>query len=137
MMGLTASCKTKVNYSGEDTLLKLTTACATCAMWLCVSCRWPNNLVMASCPFLSNACMFPCRHILDITSGPVGILSLETCCCTLSAVSSGCSRKAAHSLSGIVSSTTSVSIFVKYALSNFEKSWDKVCRKFLYASCHA
>ena len=32
MTGLTASCKTKVNCSGEDTLLKLTTACATCAM---------------------------------------------------------------------------------------------------------
>ena len=74
MMGLTASCKTKVNCSGEDTLLKLTTACATCAMWLCTSCRWPNNLVMASCPFLSNACMFPCRRILDVTSGPVGML---------------------------------------------------------------
>ena len=39
MMGLTASCKTKVNCSGEDTLLNCTTACATCAMWLCASCR--------------------------------------------------------------------------------------------------
>ena len=37
MMGLTASYKTKVNCSGEDTLPKLTTACATCAMWLCAS----------------------------------------------------------------------------------------------------
>ena len=39
MMGLTASFKTKVNYSGEDTLLNCTTACATCDMWLCASCR--------------------------------------------------------------------------------------------------
>ena len=39
MMGLTASFKTKVNCSGEDTLLKCTTACATCDMWLCASCR--------------------------------------------------------------------------------------------------
>ena len=39
MMGLTASFKTKVNCSGEDTLLNCTTACATCAMWLCASCR--------------------------------------------------------------------------------------------------
>ena len=137
MMGLTANCKTKVNCSGEDTLLRSMTAFATYAMWLCASCRWPNSVVMASCPFLSNAHMFPCRCILDVTSGPVRMLSLETCCCTLSAVSSGHSRKAAHSLSGIVSSTTSVSIFVKYVLSNFERSWDKVCRKFLYASCHA
>ena len=39
MMGLTASFKTKVNCSGEDTLLNCTTACATCDMWLCASCR--------------------------------------------------------------------------------------------------
>ena len=37
MMGLTASCKTKVNCSGEHTLLKSTTACATSDMWLCAS----------------------------------------------------------------------------------------------------
>ena len=37
MMGLTASCKTKVNCSGEDTSLTSTTAFATCDMWLCVS----------------------------------------------------------------------------------------------------
>ena len=78
--------------------------------------------------------MFPCRHILDVTSGPVGILSLETHCCTLFAASSGHARKAAHTLSGIVSSTTSVSMLVKYALFNLESSWHKVCRKVLYAS---
>ena len=59
----------------------------------------------ASCPFLSNDFTFSMR-ILDVTSGPVGMLSLETCCCTLSAVSSGHSRNAAHYLSGMVSSTT-------------------------------
>ena len=36
MMGLTASCKTKVNCSGEDTLLKSTTACATSTTCGCV-----------------------------------------------------------------------------------------------------
>ena len=39
MMGLTTSFKTKVNCLGEDTLLNCTTACATCDMWLCASCR--------------------------------------------------------------------------------------------------
>ena len=37
MMGLTASCKTKVNCSGEDTSLTSTTAFATSDMWLCAS----------------------------------------------------------------------------------------------------
>ena len=73
--------------------------------------------------------MFPCRRILDVTSGPVGILSLETRCCTLFAASSGRARKAAHSLSYIVSSTTSVSMLVKYALSNLERSWDKCAER--------
>ena len=88
----------------------------------------------ASCPALSNGVMFSSRCILVVTSGPIGMLSLETRCCTLSAVSSGRSRNAAHSLSGMVSSTSWVSMLVKYALSNFERSRDKVWRKFLYAS---
>ena len=66
---------------------------------------------------------------MDVTSEPVGILSLETHCCTLFAASSGCARKVAQDLSGIVSSTTCVSILVKYVLSNLERSWDKLCRK--------
>ena len=136
MMGLTASCKTKVNCSGEDTSLTLTIAFATSAMWLWTSQRWPNKLVTACCPFLSKHGKFPCRCILDKTSGPSGISSLETRCCILVAASSGRARKASQALSGIVSSMTSLSILVKYALSNLERSWDKACRKVSHASRH-
>ena len=87
----------------------------------------------AYCPFLSKHGKF-CRRILDKTSGPVSISSLETRCCILVAASSGRARKVSQALSGIVSSMISVSIVVKYVLSNLERSWDKACRKVSYAS---
>ena len=89
----------------------------------------------AFCPFLSKHGKF-CRCILDITSGPSGISSLETRCCTLTAASSGCARKASQALSGMVSSMTLGSNLVKYALFNLRRSWDNACMKVCQASRH-
>ena len=87
----------------------------------------------ACCPFLSKHgnC---CRHILDITSGPSGISSLETRCSTLTAASSGRARNASQALSGMVLSMTSGSNLVKYALSKLRRSWDNACMKVCQAS---
>ena len=87
----------------------------------------------ACCPLLSKHGKF-CRRILDITSGPSGISSLETRSCTLIAASSGCARKTSQALSGMVSSMISASNLVKYALSNWMRSWDKACMKVCQAS---
>ena len=89
---------------------------------------------MTACwPFPSKHGKF-CRRILDITSGPSGISSLETHCCILTAASSGCARNVSQALSGMVLSMTSVSNVVKYALSNLRRSWDNACKKVCQAS---
>ena len=62
------------------------------------------------------------------------MLSPETRCCTWVAASSGRARKASQALSGMVSSMTSGSNVVKYALSNLRRSWDKACMKVCQAS---
>ena len=113
IIGLTTNFNTNVNCSGEETLLSSTTAAATWDIWLCVSCRWPNKWVTACCPALSNVLTSSSSRILFMTSGPVGMLSLEVHCCILSTVSSGCSRNALQSLSGMVSSTTWLFMLVK------------------------
>ena len=71
---------------------------------------------------------------MDIISGPSGISSLETRCCTLTAASSGHARKASQALSGMVSSMTSGSNLVKYALSKLRRSWDNACMKVYQVS---
>ena len=52
-------------------------------------------------------------------------------CCLLRAC-----KKTLQALSGMVSSMTSGSNLVKYALSNLRRSWDKPCRKVCQASRH-